>query len=227
MLPDEIVGNDLTLRRSGGNTGRQRPNLRIWGGAVVWRRPVAVAVVTLAQLVFAASPVAAHEPVSPYANNSTHYVYKYNVPGSVSTATDRWVLTDTERSASKDVDFIAYVTSTHDTADVSIAWEVTANTSAAGDYSCVSVANGACQHAHVRVNPNVKPAYGCCSAEYQAYYDFVACAEITHSVLGTAHNDSTGPTCNLTQGPSAIYTDSRYWTTNADDDTHLREIYER
>ena len=193
----------------------------------MWRRAVAVGLVVLAQLVVAASPAVAHDPYPPYANNSTHYVYKYNLPGSSSIATDRWVLTDTERDASKDVDFIAYVTGDHNSADVSVAWQQTTSASAAGDYVCTSVVNGSCQHAHVRVNPNVTPAYSCCSPEYQAYYDFVVCAELSHSVLGVAHNDFTGPTCNTTKGPADIYTDSRYWTTNADDDVHLRAIYER
>ena len=50
---------------------------------------------------------------------------------------------------------------------------------------------------------------------------------MTHTVEGPTHNDDSGPTCNLTQLPFELYTDTRYQTTNAHDDGHLRVLYTR
>ena len=198
------------------------------------RRTLAATLLLVAAAAWAltASPASGMTNTGPYANNGTHYVYKYNLPGSVSTAVDRWVLNVTDRNSAKNTDVTGYVTTNHDASDVSVSFEQTSNANWAGEEQCVSGGGSGqpCAHAHVKIDTDQPIPYGCCSANYQLWYDSFVCHEITHSTLGTTHSDADGATCfnatlpALTAG-TGIYTNTAYQTTNSHDDGHLRVIY--
>lgn len=179
-----------------------------------------------------AGPAAGMTPAGPYANNGTHYIYKYNLPGSSSTAVDRWVLNATERSAAKDNDITGYVTTNHDTSDVSVSYEQTSNVNWIGEEQCVSGGSSGqpCAHAHVKIDVDQPIPYACCSAQYQLYFDSIVCHEITHSTEGFNHSDADGATCFNAQLPvftagTGVYTNPAYQNTNIHDDGHLKVLY--
>lgn len=177
-------------------------------------------------------PAVAMTPSGPYANNGTHYVYKYNLPGSVSTAVDRWVLNVSDRNAAKHTHVTGYVTATHDTSDVSVSYEQTSVSSYAGEEFCYTGGGSGqpCSHAHVKIDIDQPIPYSCCSTGYQTWFDSFVCHEITHSTEGATHDDTNGATCfnatlpALTAG-AGIYTNTAYQTTNAHDDGHLALLY--